>query len=92
MVIADNPKIGQVPGFIKSKKYNIATSDWLKRALGSDQPLTDLLEFTRNDMLFATEHLQQQFDADSERFECDTQPADLDETVDNGNEGQTVAE
>lgn len=81
VVIADNPKMAQVAGFIKSKKYNIAKSEWLTRALGSDKPVTTLIKFTRNDMLFATDDLQQQFDADSQRFdECDTQP------IDNANE------
>lgn len=65
VVITDNPKMARVTMLINEKKYNIAKTDWLKRALGSDQPLDTLIKLTRNDMHFATESLEKQFDADS---------------------------
>lgn len=74
MVIADNPNMFRVKLIIKENKYNVAKSDWLKRALGSDEPLVKLLEFTPDDMLFATEELKQRFEADE--FSSDTQPMD----------------
>lgn len=72
VVIADNPKMLRVDMIIKENKYNVAKPEWLKRALGSDQPLTKLIEFTPDDMLFANDQLIHQFDADE--FASDTQP------------------
>lgn len=75
VVIADNPKMLRVSMLIKDNIYDIAKSEWLKRALGSDQPLTTLIKLTRNDMLFATDSLEKQFDADSELYdESETPP------------------
>lgn len=74
VVIADNPRMLRVEMIIKENKYNVAKSEWLKRALGCDQPLTKLIELTPDDMLFATDTLKQQFDEDD--FSTDTQPMD----------------
>lgn len=66
--------MARIAGFIKEKKYNIAKPEWLERALGSDKPLTHLIDFTRDDMLFATESLAQQFDNLDLYGEGNTQP------------------
>lgn len=63
--------MARVAGFIKSKRYNIAKSEWLKRALGSEKPISKLIKFKRDDMIFATESLAQQFDTDSELLDDD---------------------
>lgn len=77
VVIANDPLMARVAMIIKGNKHNIAKSDWLKRALGSDKPLTTLAKFTPDDMLFATESLKNQFDAE-QCDENDTEPMDLD--------------
>lgn len=46
---------------MKHKKYNIAKSEWLTRALGSTEPLERLIEFTRDDMICATDDLERRF-------------------------------
>lgn len=86
--------MAQVAAFIRSKKYNIAKSEWLRRALGSDKPLTALIKFTPNDLLFVTEQLQQQFDADPVQFdEYDTPPVDLEASIDsNSKDGGNAAD
>lgn len=76
VVVAGQPKILRVEKFIKKKEYNIATPQWLVRALGSESPLTELIKFTPSDMIFATEKLQQHFndelDMAEDVYECDT--------------------
>lgn len=77
VVIAENPKMLRVSMIIKENKYNVAKPDWLKRALGSKEPITTLLKFTPEDMLFATEDLKEQFNADADQYECDTPPMEF---------------
>lgn len=75
----------RVKQLIQKKQYNIAKPDWLVRALGSNKPLTKLMELKRSDMIFATESLEQQFNADSEKhdeFDYDTQPMDFNGSAD----------
>lgn len=79
MIIVGNPKSLRAKEFIDKKQYNIATIQWLVRALGSDKPLKSLIKFTPNDMVFATPALEEQFatglDADDE---TDTEPMNYD--------------
>lgn len=66
--------------------YDIAKPEWLVRALGGDQPLSSLIKFTPDDMLFATDQLQQKFAADD--FNCNTEPMDSnDNLIDKESEG-----
>lgn len=51
---------------IDKKCHNVAKPEWLVRALGSDKPLTELIQFTPDDMIFATNALQEQFVAESD--------------------------
>lgn len=51
---------------MKKKECNIATPQWLVRALGSEQPLSELIKFQASDMVFATDTLQAQFNAESD--------------------------
>lgn len=74
--------MARVAKLIRENIYNIAKPEWLKRALGSVQPLTELIKLTQNDMLFATESLKKQFDADSTpNYDNDTEPMDFSDTV-----------
>ncbi|XP_055298259.1 DNA ligase 4 [Sitodiplosis mosellana] len=75
VIIAPNPKSINAGKFIEKKQYNIATKEWLIEALGSDQPLTELKKFTAADMVFATEELKEQFDAElDENDDFETPP------------------
>lgn len=65
VIIAGNPKSINVRDYKRNYNVNIATTDWLRRALGSDQPLTELIKFTPNDIIHATEELKAQFEAEA---------------------------
>lgn len=75
MLIAGNQNTLNVKKFINKKVHNIATPQWLVRALGSDKPLNQLIKFTPNDMVYATAALQEQFAAELDAGdETDTEP------------------
>lgn len=85
-----NPKSARAQPILKMKDHNVAKVEWLKRALGSDKPLTKLIKFTKDDMHFITPALQHEFDAelnagdetDSEPMPTAEQPMDqTDENV-----------
>lgn len=57
----------------------MAKKGWLVEALGSEQPLTELKKFTADDMVYATDTLQRQFDAEvNEDEDFETPPMDFD--------------
>lgn len=71
-----NPKSINTIRFIKEEKYNIAKKDWLVRALGSDKPLTELIKFTPDDMIYATKALAKELENDDD---SETPPINLEE-------------
>lgn len=80
VVIAGEPKTLRVTQLIKKAIYDIATPQWLIRALGSDEPLTHLIKLTPGDIVFATDKLKEQFDAEADIYdECDTEPMEYEE-------------
>lgn len=82
VIIAGDPKSLRVTKFIASKSNNIAKPQWLVRALGSEEPLKCLIKFTPDDMVFATDKLQEEFAAESDIYDsCDTEPMDIDDEL-----------
>lgn len=78
-MIAGDKTTARVEDFIKKGLYNIASPQWLVRALGSDKPLTKLIKFTPSDMVFATPTLKEQFDMEMDMCdEVDTPPLNFD--------------
>lgn len=53
---------------IEKKLYNIATAQWLIRALGSDKSLSEIRKFTPSDMIFATPALEEQLAAECDHY------------------------
>lgn len=79
MVIIGKPKTLPAIKLIESKSNNIAKPEWLVRALGSNEPLNCLIKFTPDDMVFATEELQEEFAAEDDIYDShDTEPMDID--------------
>ncbi|XP_031627272.1 DNA ligase 4 [Contarinia nasturtii] len=74
VTIIGNEKTAKAKPLIKLKRYNIAKPKWLVRALGSDQPLIKLIDFTPDDMVYATEALQRKFEEMEEDDEMETAP------------------
>lgn len=65
-----------------TKKYNIASVDWLIRALQSDTKLDRLLPFHPSDMLYATDELEKQFDHDFDQYgDSYTEPVNEEELI-----------
>lgn len=58
------------PNTLRAKQYiekglwNIAKPEWFFRAFGSNDPQTKLIDFTPNDMIFATDALKSKFDTE----------------------------
>lgn len=66
--------------FIDRKIWNIAKVEWLERALGSERPLHELINFTPNDMVYTTVELQEQFDAELDNDDYfETPPMNFDD-------------
>lgn len=66
VIVVNNPKTPRAQEMIRkfANQCNIVKIEWLVRALGSAEPLTNLIKFTPNDVIFATPALQDQFDAE----------------------------
>ena len=64
VIIAPNPTSINAQKFKSKNQWNIAKKGWLVEALGSDRPLTELKKFTADDMVYATDALQEQFAAE----------------------------
>lgn len=76
---------------IASKLYNIAKPEWLVRALGSNEPLNCLIKFTPDDMVFATEKLQEEFAVEDDIYDSyDTEPMDIDAEFNRDNQPREV--
>lgn len=91
MVIIGKPKTLPAKKHIESKSYNIAKPEWLVRALGSNEPLNCLIKFKPDDMLYATEELQEEFAAEDNIYDSyDTEPMDVDEEFNRDNQPPEV--
>lgn len=66
-IAADGIPTLKVKRLIETKSYNIATVDWLVRALGGDAVKKKLLKFQPQDMICCTEAMN---DAFSKRFDA----------------------
>lgn len=60
-VIADNQHVLNVATIIAKKRFNVVKPQWVERAFGSGQPLTKLIEFTHEDMLYTNEPTKRKF-------------------------------
>lgn len=74
VIIVANPKTLNAKKFINAKIYNVAKPQWLVRALGSDEPLTKLIQFKPDDMFFATETLKAQFAEEVDEYDDSEAP------------------
>lgn len=61
LCIAANAKSLRLKNLIEHKKFNIATTSWLRRTLGGDDILTKMPKLHPHDMLCCTPKLETEF-------------------------------